>query len=105
MTEIKHLTDADFKDALKGKLALIDFFAEWCGPCRIQSKTLESVAAEADASVLIAKVDVDAAQETAASLGIFSIPTIALFKDGEKVYLNAGVHGKDQLLELLGKFA
>ena len=105
MTEIKHLTDADFKDALKGKVALIDFFAEWCGPCRIQGKTLEAVAAEADPAVLIAKVDVDAAPETAASFGIMSIPTIAIFKNGEKVYMNVGTHEKKQLLDLLAHFA
>ncbi len=106
MIEIQHLTDSNFKAATAANLVMVDFFATWCGPCKIQAESLAEFAETADPAVLsIAKVNVDDAPDTAASLGIMSIPTIILFRNGEIVYSRAGTHSKEQLADLVKKFA
>ncbi|MBM7688307.1 thioredoxin [Enterococcus ureilyticus] len=102
MTQV--ITDKDFSTETDSGLVLIDFWATWCGPCRMQSPILEQLSEEYDESeVKIAKMDVDENPETPASFGIMSIPTLLLKKDGEVVEKAVGVHSKEQLRALIEK--
>lgn len=102
MTQV--ITDKDFSTETDNGLVLIDFWATWCGPCRMQSPILEQLSEEYDESeVKIAKMDVDENPETPASFGIMSIPTLLLKKDGEVVEKAVGVHSKEQLRALVEK--
>ncbi|WP_348922997.1 thioredoxin [Enterococcus rotai] len=102
MTQV--ITDKDFSTETDNGLVLIDFWATWCGPCRMQSPILEQLSEEYDESeVKIAKMDVDENPETPASFGIMSIPTLLLKKDGEVVEKAVGVHSKEQLRALIDK--
>lgn len=96
------ITDATFEQETKEGLVLIDFWATWCGPCRMQAPILEQLEAEFDEDDLkIVKIDVDESPETARSFGIMSIPTLMLKKDGKVVKQVAGVHTKDQLKAII----
>ena len=80
---------------------LIDFWAEWCGPCRMLSPVIDEVAAE-NPSVKVGKVNVDEQQELAAQFGIMSIPTLLVFKNGQKVNESLGLISKEQVEKLIG---
>lgn len=102
MTQV--ITDKDFSTETDNGLVLIDFWATWCGPCRMQAPILEQLSEEYDESELkIAKMDVDENPETPASFGIMSIPTLLLKKDGEVIEKLVGVHSKEQLREVISK--
>ena len=97
---INHLTKNDF-DAFTGEgLALIDFWATWCGPCRMQAPILENLDAELGGKVKIGKVDVDNEPELARRFGIMSIPTLIAFKDGSAAEKRVGVQSLDQLKQM-----
>ena len=81
-------------------ISLIDFYADWCGPCRMVAPTIEELAAERD-DVVVAKVNVDNSPELAVRFGVSSIPTILVFRGGELVSRAVGVRSKDQLLDML----
>ncbi|MGM0217031.1 thioredoxin [Enterococcus sp. AZ126] len=103
MTQV--ITDKEFSTETDSGLVLIDFWATWCGPCRMQSPILEQLSEEYDESeVKITKMDVDENPETPASFGIMSIPTLLLKKDGEVVEKAVGVHSKEQLRALIDKY-
>ncbi|MBO0475025.1 thioredoxin [Enterococcus sp. DIV0840] len=103
MTQV--ITDKEFSTETDSGLVLIDFWATWCGPCRMQSPILEQLSEEYDESeVKIAKMDVDENPETPASFGIMSIPTLLLKKDGEVVEKAVGVHSKEQLRAMIDKY-
>ncbi len=96
MAEI--VTDKTFNQETAEGLVLIDFWATWCGPCRMQAPILDQLSEAYDASELrILKMDVDENPETARRFGIMSIPTLMFIKDGEVVKQVAGVHTKQQL--------
>lgn len=85
-------------------LVLVDLWAAWCGPCRMQAPILEQLAEEIDESDLkIVKLDVDENQETARALGIMSIPTLLFKKDGQLVKQVAGVHTKEQIKAIVAE--
>ena len=69
----------------ENKIVLVDFFATWCGPCRMIAPLIEQVAEEYDGKAVVAKVDIDEEQELATQYGIESIPTVILFKDGKPI--------------------
>ncbi|MDY0812532.1 thioredoxin [Kitasatospora purpeofusca] len=97
------VTDATFDaDVLKSdKPVLVDFWAEWCGPCRQVAPVLEDIAAEHGDKLTIAKLDVDANQQTAATYNVISIPTLILYKNGEPVKQITGARPKAALLREL----
>ena len=100
------LTDDTFNEEVKGSAEpiLVDFWAEWCGPCRLIAPVLEDLATEQEGKLRIAKLNVDDAPETARQFGILSIPTLLLFKDGEVQQRIVGAKGKNQLLQELSAF-
>ena len=80
---------------------LIDFWADWCGPCRMLSPVIDEVAAE-NPALKVGKVNVDAEQELAAQFGIMSIPTLLVFKNGQKSGESVGLIPKEQVEKLIG---
>lgn len=96
---IKHVSDASFEqDVIKsGAPVLVDYWAEWCGPCKMIAPLLEEAAKDYAGKLTIAKVNVDNNQGTAAKFGIRGIPTLMLFKDGAAVATKVGALSKSQL--------
>lgn len=102
---VVHFSDKDFEEkVIKNKLpVLVDFFAEWCGPCKMAAPVIDELAGEYAGKVVIGKVDVDKNQETAGKYGVMSIPTVIVFKDGKEVDRKAGFSGKAGYEEMLKK--
>jgi thioredoxin 1 len=99
------VTDKTFNEETDEGLVLVDFWATWCGPCRMQAPILEKLADAYDETELkVTKLDVDANPETAQNFGIMSIPTLLLKKDGEVVERLTGVHTKDQLEKVIEQY-
>ncbi|MBN1864163.1 MAG: thioredoxin [Victivallales bacterium] len=98
MADVKHLDTTNFDSETAGKVALVDFWAEWCGPCRMLGPVLDEVAKEIGDEALVAKVDVDKAQELAAKFSVRSIPAIFVIKDGSVVQQFVGVQDKQTLI-------
>lgn len=100
---VKAISDSDFKAATANGVTITDFWATWCGPCRMQSPVLEALSDEVD-NVEFVKMDVDENPETPAEFGIRAIPTLLVQKDGEVVERLTGFHTKDQLANVLAKY-
>ncbi len=98
-----HLTKADFDDKVRVGICLVDFWAEWCGPCKMAAPVIDQLSDEYAGKVLIGKVDVDAEGELAQKFGVMSIPTVILFKDGVEIGRQVGFAGKQGYLDLLKK--
>lgn len=91
---------SDFNKLIQeNKPTLVDFFATWCGPCRVQGPILEEVKNKVGDHANILKVDIDQNQELAAKFNVRSVPTLIMFKNGEAIWRAVGVHQADQLIE------
>ncbi|HEY2550509.1 MAG TPA: thioredoxin [Streptosporangiaceae bacterium] len=106
MGAIKAVTDASFAaDVLKSdKPVVVDYWAEWCGPCRMVSPVLEEIASEHADKIDVVKLNVDANPATTQRYGIMNIPTLSVFKDGEVVKSIVGAKPKSALLRDLAEF-
>ena len=100
---LKHINSvAEFDSEVKEGLVLVDFFATWCGPCKMLSPLLEEIANE-NPDLKVLKIDVDEVGPLAAKFGIQAIPTLILFKDGERKDTKLGYQNKNQLLGFINQ--
>ena len=100
------LSDESFSDTVSesAEPVLVDFWAEWCGPCKMIAPILDEIADEQVGTVRIAKLNVDEAPDTARQFEVMSIPTMILFKDGEPVKKIVGAKPKDAILSEIGEY-
>jgi len=91
------ITDANFEEVVlkSSQPVLVDFWAEWCGPCRMLGPIIEELSSDYNGKAVIGKVDVDSNQKFAAQFGVRNIPTVLIFKDGELVNRQVGVSHKN----------
>jgi thioredoxin 1 len=85
MSKLKVVTEENFQEEIKEGVVLVDFYADWCGPCRMMTPVLEKVAQDVTGKAAILKLDIDSAQKVASSFQVTSIPTLVLFKAGKEV--------------------
>ena len=98
MGSVKHLNSENFDSETSKGVALIDFWAEWCGPCKMLGPVLEEVAKEVGNDAVIGKINVDEAQELAMKYAVRSIPAIFILKDGKTIQQFIGVQSKQVLV-------
>ena len=101
---IKHLTTAEFDAAVEAApLAMVDFWASWCGPCKMLSPVVEAIGAQYEGKVLVGKVNVDEEPNLAARFGLMSIPTVVFLKNGREFDRKVGVMPPDSFTSVLDK--
>lgn len=100
---VVELTDENFDATVASGVTLVDFYADWCGPCKMMGPVIDELANEFSEKATIGKVDIDSAQSTAAKNQITSIPTLVLFKNGQEVEKIIGLQNLDSLRSLLNK--
>ncbi len=102
---IYHFTDENFNEEVltSNVPVLVDFYADWCGPCKMLAPVIETLAAEFEGKIKIGKLNVDNAPDTAQKYGIMSIPTLLYFKNGEIVQKTIGVVAKSEIEQTLNR--
>jgi len=98
---VLELNDETFAQSATSGIALVDFWAPWCGPCQMQGPIVEEVASKIGSAATVAKVNVDEAPQTAARFGVQSIPSLVVLSDGEVVKQFSGVQSEETLLDAL----
>ena len=89
---VLHLNESEFNEKVAGSsVAMVDFWATWCGPCKMLAPVIEDIGKKYDGKAVVAKVDVDENQSLAAKYGVMSIPTVIFFKDGKEIDRKVGV--------------
>ena len=102
---MKVINEKEFESLMaSGKTVLVDFFATWCGPCRMLGPILEDVNAEADGRFEVVKIDVDESYNVAKNFGIMSVPTLILFQNGKQVEKIVGLRQKKDILEMVEQY-
>ncbi len=99
---VLHLTQSNFDETIRGadRPVLVDFWAPWCGPCRMLGPILEEVAAEHPDDVVVAKVNIDEEMDLASRFGVASIPTMLVFRNGQMTSRSVGLQPKAKVVEL-----
>lgn len=102
---MKATTDASFdSDVLRSKIpVLVDFWADWCGPCRSLAPKLEEIAKDFSGKIEVVKVDIDSNPDAPAKYGVRNVPTLILFKNGQEIDQIVGNHSKEHIAELIRK--
>ena len=93
------LTEKNFEEKTKDGIVVVDFFANWCGPCKMMAPVLEQIAKELDGKAKIYKVDVDESEELARKFGVMMIPTIVILENGQQREKHVGLWQKDDALD------
>ena len=104
MADYVVLNKDNFDQVVANGVVLVDFWATWCGPCKMLAPTVDAIATEYKDRVVVGKVDVDESEDIARRFGIMSIPTLFLFKDGEVVEKLVGYRLKMELEQLLNRY-
>lgn len=99
---LKYLDDNNFENEIASGVTLVDFYADWCGPCRMIAPILDELAQELQGKVKIAKLNIDESQNVTARFGVTSIPTLIVFENGKEKDRVVGVRDKRALKSLLG---
>lgn len=99
---IMHLTKDNFDSVTSSGLVLVDFWATWCGPCRMQAPILEEFDKQMEGRVKVCKLDVDQVPSVAQRFGVMSIPTLITFKDGKQIGKEVGVTSCEELIRMFG---
>lgn len=97
------LTEKSFDTVINSPNVLVDFYATWCGPCRVQAPVLESFAERYEGRVKVAKLDIDQAPAIAQRLGVMSVPTLVAFREGKETARRTGVQSTEGLAALVGQ--
>lgn len=98
---IVYLDDSNFKSTIGKGVTLVDFYADWCGPCRMIAPIIEELSTEFNGKAKVAKLDIEKAQEVTSEFQVTSIPTVILFKDGQEVKRIVGLRDKDTLKNMV----
>jgi thioredoxin 1 len=99
--KVKTLTDSNFDDEKKSGVVLVDFWAEWCGPCRRLAPTVDALATEFDGRAKVAKLNVDENPTIPERYAVRGIPTLLLFKEGELTETIVGLRGKEDIAKMI----
>lgn len=99
------LTDSNFDEEIKKAVlpVLVDFYADWCGPCKLMAPHIEEIARELETKIVVSKFDVDANPNTAQKFGIMSIPTTIIFKNGQPAKQMVGYQDKEALIKAINE--
>ena len=98
---VEHLTESNFESEIASGVVLVDFFATWCGPCKMLGPIVEEIGAESDGSFKVYKVDIDECEDIAMDYAIMSVPTLIVFKDGDEAARMIGVQPKTVILDTI----
>ena len=96
---VEHLNGGNFTKAVSQGVVLVDFFATWCGPCKMLSPVIEELGEESGGAYSVYKVDIDECEEIAMAFGVMSVPTLVIFKNGSEVGRMIGVQPKAAILD------